>query len=77
MGKTFDAEGGRLVFGSLSGTIPTEVANLTQFTELSINSQRLSGTIPTALFQNTLLGGLSLHENSKRGRFVAHKTHNV
>ena len=55
------------VGNSLSGTIPTEVGNLTQLTRLYINSQRLSGTIPTALFQNTLLSGLSLHENSLSG----------
>ncbi len=52
---------------NLSGTIPTELGDLTSLQTLSLYSNSLSGTIPTELGDLTSLQTLSLYSNSLSG----------
>ena len=52
---------------SLSGSIPTNLTNLTNLTHLWLDSNSLSGSIPTEIGNLTNLTWLSLHSNSLSG----------
>ena len=52
---------------NLSGSIPTELGNLTNLAWLSLSSNSLSGSIPTELGSLTNLAWLSLSSNSLSG----------
>ena len=53
--------------GSVSGTIPTELANLGALTALGISGHQLTGAIPAALGSLTSLTSLDLSGNSLSG----------
>ena len=56
-----------LFFNQLTGTIPSELGNLTQLTQLGLSLNELSGTIPPELGNLTNLEGLYLWENELNG----------
>ena len=56
-----------LSFNGLSGTIPSEMANLTNLESLVLRSNQLSGTIPPELFKLTNLVRLDLSYNRLSG----------
>ena len=65
-------ESGRVIelglwFNNLSGTIPSELGNLTALTSLHLSGNNLNGTIPTELGNLTALTSLSLFWNQLRG----------
>ena len=57
----------RLNRNNLSGTIPTELGNLTNLERLDLEENQLSGTIPTDLGNLTNLEQLWLHKNQLSG----------
>ena len=56
-----------LAYNQLSGTLPTQLGNLTNLTELVFFSNNLTGTIPTQLGQLTRLEDLDLSSNQLSG----------
>ena len=57
----------RLDNNQLSGTIPTQIGNLTQLTELRLDSNQLSGLMPPQIGNLTRLTRLFLDSNQLRG----------
>ena len=70
-GVTTDADGRvtDLLFydNQLTGTIPTQLGQLTELQYLNLNNNELSGTIPTELRRLTKLTGLDLGNNRLTG----------
>ena len=70
-GVTADSDGrvSQILLNSnrLSGSIPTELGNLTGLEDLRLHNNKLSGTIPTELGQLSSLTSLSLGDNQLSG----------
>ena len=70
-GVTTDADGRvtslYLTYNQLSGSIPVELAKLTNLTELNIGGNQLSGTIPVELANLSNLTHLDLYDNQLSG----------
>ena len=56
-----------LGWNGLTGSIPPEIGNLTNLTELYLNENQLTGSIPSEIGNLTNLYGLSLRYNQLTG----------
>ncbi len=70
-GVTLDTSGNvqslNLSSNNLSGTLPSEIGNLTNLRDLNLSGNQLSGTMPTELFSLVELNALLLSNNQLQG----------
>lgn len=66
----------RLEFNDLTGTIPTEVGNMTQLEDFTVHSNRLNGTIPIMVKQIEYLETFNIRNNSFTGTIPTTFTRN-
>ncbi|GAY51691.1 hypothetical protein CUMW_136160, partial [Citrus unshiu] len=56
---------------NLTGTIPSQLGNLSSLQSLNLSFNRLSGSIPSAIFTMYTLKNVSFHENQLSGQIPA------